>query len=75
MSFLEDREAVRDSPLRAFSLFTVRAAIASARLSERAWCLAGEFHGTSAFLRDGNRVVHTYSTYGRGTDQVGTRDR
>ncbi len=33
--------------------------------------LAGEFHGTSVFLRDGARVYHTYSTYGRGTEQVG----
>jgi predicted dithiol-disulfide oxidoreductase (DUF899 family) len=31
----------------------------------------GELHGTSAFLRDGHRVFHTYSTYGRGTEQVG----
>jgi predicted dithiol-disulfide oxidoreductase (DUF899 family) len=33
--------------------------------------LRGELHGTSAFLRDGDRVFHTYSTYGRGTEQVG----
>jgi predicted dithiol-disulfide oxidoreductase (DUF899 family) len=33
--------------------------------------LEGEFHGTSAFLRDGERVFHTYSTYARGTEQVG----
>lgn len=32
---------------------------------------AGELHGTSAFLRAGDRVFHTYSTYGRGTEQVG----
>ncbi|RCG33186.1 DUF899 domain-containing protein [Sphaerisporangium album] len=25
-------------------------------------------HGLSVFLRDGNRVFHTYSTYGRGPD-------
>jgi hypothetical protein len=31
----------------------------------------GELHGTSVFLRDGGRVFHTYSTYGRGTEQVG----
>jgi predicted dithiol-disulfide oxidoreductase (DUF899 family) len=41
------------------------------------WAAAGiaslprELHGTSAFLRDGDRVFHTYSTYGRGTEQVG----
>jgi predicted dithiol-disulfide oxidoreductase (DUF899 family) len=33
--------------------------------------LSGELHGTSVFLRDGDRVFHTYSTYGRGTEQVG----
>src|SRR5690242_18070004 len=38
MSFVEVREAVLDSPWRAFSLFTVRAAISSARLSERPCC-------------------------------------
>jgi predicted dithiol-disulfide oxidoreductase (DUF899 family) len=41
------------------------------------WAAAGvaslprELHGTSAFLRDGDRVFHTYSTYARGTEQVG----
>jgi predicted dithiol-disulfide oxidoreductase (DUF899 family) len=33
--------------------------------------LEGELHGTSVFLREGDRVFHTYSTYGRGTEQVG----
>jgi predicted dithiol-disulfide oxidoreductase (DUF899 family) len=33
--------------------------------------LRGELHGTSVFLRDSERVFHTYSTYGRGTEQVG----
>ena len=33
--------------------------------------LEGELHGTSVFLRDGDRVFHTYSTYARGTEQVG----
>lgn len=28
----------------------------------------GELHGLSAFLRDGEEVFHTYSTYARGTD-------
>jgi len=31
----------------------------------------GELHGTSVFLRIGERVFHTYSAYGRGTEQVG----
>ncbi len=30
--------------------------------------LRGEQHGVSVFLRDGNRIFHTYSTYGRGVD-------
>jgi predicted dithiol-disulfide oxidoreductase (DUF899 family) len=33
--------------------------------------MEGDLHGTSAYLRDGDRVFHTYSTYGRGTEQVG----
>lgn len=28
----------------------------------------GESHGLSVFLRDGDRVFHTYSTYARGAD-------
>jgi predicted dithiol-disulfide oxidoreductase (DUF899 family) len=31
-----------------------------------------ELPGVSAFLRDGDRVFHTYSTYGRGTDAIGS---
>ena len=30
-----------------------------------------EVGGMSCFLRDGGRVFHTYSTYARGTDQIG----
>jgi predicted dithiol-disulfide oxidoreductase (DUF899 family) len=30
-----------------------------------------ELHGQSAFLRDGDRVFHTYSAYARGTESVG----
>jgi len=33
--------------------------------------LPSELHGTSVFLHVGDRVFHTYSTYGRGTEQVG----
>jgi predicted dithiol-disulfide oxidoreductase (DUF899 family) len=40
--------------------------------AQRGWPnLQGELHGTSVFLRDGERVFHTYSTYARGTEQVG----
>ncbi len=30
-----------------------------------------DLHGLSCFLRDGDRVFHTYSTYGRGAETVG----
>lgn len=35
------------------------------------WEQPFELHGTSCFLRDDDHVFHTYSTYGRGTEQVG----
>ncbi|HEY5429723.1 MAG TPA: DUF899 family protein, partial [Solirubrobacteraceae bacterium] len=33
--------------------------------------LPTELHGTSVFLRVDDRIFHTYSTYARGTEQVG----
>jgi predicted dithiol-disulfide oxidoreductase (DUF899 family) len=30
-----------------------------------------EVPGVSCFLRDGDRLFHTYSTFARGTDQIG----
>jgi predicted dithiol-disulfide oxidoreductase (DUF899 family) len=35
------------------------------------WDQPFDLHGLSAFLRDGDRVFHTYSTYARGTDGIG----
>jgi len=32
------------------------------------WFTKGELHGLSVFLRDGDEVYHTYSTYQRGLD-------
>lgn len=32
------------------------------------WALSGEQHGLSVFLREDDRVFHTYSTYSRGVD-------
>jgi predicted dithiol-disulfide oxidoreductase (DUF899 family) len=32
----------------------------------------GEVSGFSCFLRDGDRIYHTYSTWGRGSDQLGS---
>ncbi|HEY3728661.1 MAG TPA: DUF899 domain-containing protein [Solirubrobacteraceae bacterium] len=33
--------------------------------------MAGEFPGRSSFLRDGDRVFHTYSVYARGLETMG----
>ena len=38
------------------------------------WRWSGEMHGISAFLRHGDRVLHTYSSYARGTDRVDGTD-
>jgi predicted dithiol-disulfide oxidoreductase (DUF899 family) len=35
------------------------------------WEQPFDLHGLSAFLRDRERVFHTYSTYARGTDSLG----
>jgi predicted dithiol-disulfide oxidoreductase (DUF899 family) len=35
------------------------------------WDQPFDLHGLSVFLRDGDRVFHTYSTYARGTDSLG----
>jgi predicted dithiol-disulfide oxidoreductase (DUF899 family) len=35
------------------------------------WAQPFDLHGLSCFLRDGQTVHHTYSTYGRGTEAVG----
>jgi predicted dithiol-disulfide oxidoreductase (DUF899 family) len=35
------------------------------------WEQPFDLHGLSCFLRDGDDVFHTYSTYGRGTETVG----
>jgi predicted dithiol-disulfide oxidoreductase (DUF899 family) len=35
------------------------------------WEQPFDLHGLSVFLRDGDRVFHTYSTYARGTDALG----
>ena len=45
--------------------------IAAAGLPVDEWEQPFDLHGLSAFLRDGERVFHTYSTYARGTDHIG----
>lgn len=39
-------------------------------VSERAGNRSTESHGVSVFLRDGNRIFHTYSTFARGVDML-----
>jgi predicted dithiol-disulfide oxidoreductase (DUF899 family) len=34
------------------------------------YALSGDSHGVSVFLRDGDRVLHSYSTYGRGAEPL-----
>jgi predicted dithiol-disulfide oxidoreductase (DUF899 family) len=34
------------------------------------WFADGEHHGVSVFLRDGDQVFHTYSTYARGVEPL-----
>ena len=38
--------------------------------SEMARPITGEEHGLSVFFRDGDDLYHTYSTYGRGTENL-----
>jgi predicted dithiol-disulfide oxidoreductase (DUF899 family) len=45
--------------------------LAAAGLPVDAWEQPFDLHGLSVFLRDGDEVFHTYSTYARGTDGLG----
>jgi predicted dithiol-disulfide oxidoreductase (DUF899 family) len=50
--------------------------LSKAEIAERgfpldAWEQPFDLHGMSVFLRDGERVFHTYSAYARGTDNLG----
>ncbi|MFZ5675758.1 MAG: DUF899 domain-containing protein [Pseudomonadota bacterium] len=38
--------------------------------NNEAWFADGEHHGISVFLRDGDEIFHTYSTYARGVEPV-----
>lgn len=40
------------------------------RAAGQAWLTKGEVPGLSVFLRDGDTIYHTYSTYGRGLDHL-----
>lgn len=43
---------------------------ATLRRTGKIWVERGELPGLSAFLRDGDRIFHTYSTYQRGLDPL-----
>ena len=49
-----------------------KAELVAAGLPLDAWEQPFDLHGLSAFLRDGDAVFHTYSTYARGTDGLGS---
>jgi predicted dithiol-disulfide oxidoreductase (DUF899 family) len=46
--------------------------LAAAGLPADEWEQPFDLHGLSTFLRDGDEVFHTYSTYARGTDGLGS---
>ena len=50
---------------------TLDPSVAPVEYNYRPIDLEGEMPGSSYFLRDGDRVYHTYSTYARGAEQTG----
>ncbi|HXS45201.1 MAG TPA: DUF899 domain-containing protein [Solirubrobacteraceae bacterium] len=51
--------------------FRTKSEIEATGLPVGEWEQPFDLHGLSVFLRDGERVFHTYSTYARGTDGLG----
>jgi predicted dithiol-disulfide oxidoreductase (DUF899 family) len=49
-----------------------KAELAARGLPVEEWEQPFDLHGLSCFLRDGDAVFHTYSTYARGTDGLGS---
>jgi len=50
---------------------TIDESVASPEYNYREGAQPGEYPGTSFFLRDGDDVFHTYSSYARGAEQTG----
>jgi predicted dithiol-disulfide oxidoreductase (DUF899 family) len=50
---------------------TLDPSVAPAEYNYRRVEIEGEMPGTSSFLRDGDRVFHTYSNYARGAEMTG----
>ena len=51
--------------------YRTKSELAEAGLPVDKWDQPFDLHGHSCFLRDGNRVFHTYSMYARGAESVG----
>ena len=64
VSFDESRAAIEYN-------YRGQAEIEAAGLPIGEWDQPFDLHGLSVFLRDGDRVFHTYSAYARGTDNLG----
>jgi predicted dithiol-disulfide oxidoreductase (DUF899 family) len=64
VSFDESRAAIEYN-------YRGQAEIEAAGLPIGQWHQPFDLHGLSVFLRDGDRVFHTYSAYARGTDNLG----
>ncbi|HEY4849383.1 MAG TPA: DUF899 family protein, partial [Streptosporangiaceae bacterium] len=64
VSFDESRAAIEYNYLGQAELETAGVPIGE-------WDQPFDLHGLSVFLRDGDRVFHTYSAYARGTDNLG----
>jgi predicted dithiol-disulfide oxidoreductase (DUF899 family) len=64
VSFDESRAAIEYN-------YRDKAEIETAGMPIGEWDQPFDLHGLSVFLRDGDRVFHTYSAYARGTDNLG----
>ena len=51
--------------------YLTKAELEAAGVPVSDWAQPFDLHGISVFLRDGNQVFHTYSSYARGTDNLG----
>ena len=51
--------------------YRTKAELARAGVPIDDWEQPFDLHGLSVFLRDGDRVFHTYSAYARGVDNLG----
>jgi predicted dithiol-disulfide oxidoreductase (DUF899 family) len=70
--FNYDFHVTFDDHVRPFEYnYLSRAEIEARGAPVGSWEQPFDLHGLSVFLRDGDRVFHTYSTYARGVDNLG----